>query len=281
MKFYGLAFALFFLLMTLFTSPVSANEVPLRLKCLWASYQNFKISANRKNIVLPNGVEMPFENRDPVGTTPDPHNLTSIDQMYMVRYPFGFVQNIQGKQTYTTPQKKDEMRGNRYNHLFLYLYGKSAEKVEDDLVPVQWVDGSKVLFNKRYGAADSLKRVVSQLYKLTRTQPELKKYLRQPLGGTYVWRSVAGLKNISMHGFGTAIDINLKYSDYWRWDTESDGNVPRYRNRIPPAIAEVFENNGFVWGGKWYRYDTMHFEYRPELLMNHRDCERIFKKYRD
>jgi len=23
-----------------------------------------------------------------------------------------------------------------------------------------------------------------------------------------------------------------------------------------------------VWGGKWYHYDTMHFEYRPEILMN-------------
>jgi D-alanyl-D-alanine carboxypeptidase len=23
---------------------------------------------------------------------------------------------------------------------------------------------------------------------------------------------------------------------------------------------------GFIWGGKWYHYDTMHFEYRPELM---------------
>jgi hypothetical protein len=21
-----------------------------------------------------------------------------------------------------------------------------------------------------------------------------------------------------------------------------------------------------VWGGRWYHYDTMHFEYRPELF---------------
>ena len=28
-----------------------------------------------------------------------------------------------------------------------------------------------------------------------------------------------------------------------------------------------FETHGFIWGGKWYHYDTMHFEYRPELLM--------------
>jgi hypothetical protein len=29
----------------------------------------------------------------------------------------------------------------------------------------------------------------------------------------------------------------------------------------------VFEKHGFIWGGKWYHYDTMHFEYRPELLL--------------
>ena len=28
----------------------------------------------------------------------------------------------------------------------------------------------------------------------------------------------------------------------------------------------IFEKYGFVWGGRWYHYDTMHFEYRPELF---------------
>jgi hypothetical protein len=28
----------------------------------------------------------------------------------------------------------------------------------------------------------------------------------------------------------------------------------------------VFEQHGFIWGGRWAHYDTMHFEYRPELL---------------
>ena len=35
---------------------------------------------------------------------------------------------------------------------------------------------------------------------------------------------------------------------------------------VPHEIVEVFERHGFIWGGKWYHYDTMHFEYRPELL---------------
>jgi peptidoglycan LD-endopeptidase CwlK len=31
-------------------------------------------------------------------------------------------------------------------------------------------------------------------------------------------------------------------------------------------IVAIFEKHGFIWGGKWYHYDTMHFEYRPELM---------------
>ncbi|WP_228384801.1 M15 family metallopeptidase [Campylobacter pinnipediorum] len=31
---------------------------------------------------------------------------------------------------------------------------------------------------------------------------------------------------------------------------------------------DIFEKNGFIWGGRWKHFDTMHFEYRPEFLDN-------------
>ena len=40
-----------------------------------------------------------------------------------------------------------------------------------------------------------------------------------------------------------------------------------YRNRMPEEIVTIFEKHGFIWGGKWYHFDTMHFEFRPELLV--------------
>ena len=43
------------------------------------------------------------------------------------------------------------------------------------------------------------------------------------------------------------------------------GAIP-YKNRFPLGLAGLFERYGFIWGGRWYHYDTMHFEYRPELL---------------
>ena len=33
-----------------------------------------------------------------------------------------------------------------------------------------------------------------------------------------------------------------------------------------PESLKTFEKYGFIWGGKWYHFDTMHFEYRPELI---------------
>ncbi len=42
-------------------------------------------------------------------------------------------------------------------------------------------------------------------------------------------------------------------------------------NRTPREIMDIFEKYGFIWGGYWYHYDTMHFEYRPEILKKHED----------
>ena len=69
-----------------------------------------------------------------------------------------------------------------------------------------------------------------------------------------------------MGGLAAAIDLNLKISDYWLWQSSKGGGLIPYRNRMPQEIVDIFEKHGFIWGGKWYHYDTMHFEYRPELF---------------
>ena len=55
---------------------------------------------------------------------------------------------------------------------------------------------------------------------------------------------------------------------YWLWSKpDAQGRFP-YRNSIPPEIVTVFERHGFIWGGRWSHYDTMHFEYRPEIIIS-------------
>ena len=44
------------------------------------------------------------------------------------------------------------------------------------------------------------------------------------------------------------------------------GSHVTYKNDIPWETVRIFEAHGFIWGGKWYHSDTMHFEYRPELI---------------
>ena len=88
---------------------------------------------------------------------------------------------------------------------------------------------------------------------------EDKKYLYPP-GGTYSCRAVADTGQTSMHSWGAAIDINATYAEYWLWSRAASANT------LPAEIIDIFERHGFIWGGKWFHYDTMHFEYRPELV---------------
>jgi D-alanyl-D-alanine carboxypeptidase len=122
--------------------------------------------------------------------------------------------------------------------------------------------GAKLKITRVNGVAERLQAVSDDLDRLP---PTLIAYLT-PSARTYNCRVIAGTDRPSVHGSGAAIDINVKFSDYWRWAKPDEAGHYPYKNRIPWEIVEIFEKHGFIWGGKWYHYDTMHFEYRPELL---------------
>jgi len=91
----------------------------------------------------------------------------------------------------------------------------------------------------------------------------------------YTWRNIADTQSRSYHSYGLAIDIlprNLgRRQTYWLWTSHHKKdwwNVPYSERYHPPdAVIKAFEDHGFVWGGKWPLFDTMHFEYRPEILI--------------
>ncbi|MEO6953355.1 MAG: M15 family metallopeptidase [Polyangia bacterium] len=83
----------------------------------------------------------------------------------------------------------------------------------------------------------------------------------QKLSGTLVVRNIAGTTRPSSHSYGISLDLDSARTQFWRWD-----RPPHWHNTVPQAIVDAFEAEGFIWGGRWYHYDTMHFEYRPELL---------------
>jgi hypothetical protein len=108
----------------------------------------------------------------------------------------------------------------------------------------------------------ALGRVAARLEEARKRDPSLAPFLRR-LSGGFAARKIAGTDRTSAHAFGIAVDLDKSMSDYWRWQKTKP---LRWRNRIPQAIVDAFEAEGFIWGGRWYHYDTMHFEYRPELL---------------
>jgi hypothetical protein len=89
------------------------------------------------------------------------------------------------------------------------------------------------------------------------------------------WRSIADTQSRSFHAYGAALDLlpasagNLE--TYWLWTAnhKSDWWTVPYSGRLhpPEAVIKAFEDHGFIWGGKWLFFDTMHFEYRPEILL--------------
>jgi hypothetical protein len=154
----------------------------------------------------------------------------------------------------------------RVDALFKALYGNcEAGEVSPHMRAIQWLPrnkGGSVRFTTAQGADKALEAVSRELDELP---SKFLKYLK-PTAGTYNCRPIAGTGRMSMHGFGAAIDINVDFSDYWRWANPRPDGSYAWKNRIPVEIVDVFERHGFVWGGRWHHYDTMHFEHRPDLV---------------
>ena len=166
----------------------------------------------------------------------------------------------------TPPPPGTEPGRARNAAFFTKLYGDCAKgQTERSLTEAIWLPAHgarRVKVTEREGVAAHLKAVSDRLEKLP---AGLLSYLTPPAGG-YNCRPIAGTGRRSAHGYGIAIDIALKHAHYWRWSKPGPDGKLAYRNDIPPEIVNAFEAEGFIWGGRWYHYDTMHFEYRPELF---------------
>lgn len=228
------------------------------LALLVRSYPDFLARVDGNDLVWKDGTRMAFD--DDKGTKPFEAMLDSpdLEDMFYAPYPQG--------RSDTPPGFNIDPGRVRHAAFFNKMYGDCTKgEVLDKLVDVVWLPSKgaqKLKVSRVNGIADRLQAVSNELDKLP---AKFTKYLK-PSAGTYNCRAVAGTERISAHGHGIAIDISVEYSDYWFWTKPSPDSSYSYKNRIPWEIVEIFEKNGFVWGGKWYHYDTMHFEYRPEIL---------------
>lgn len=171
------------------------------------------------------------------------------------------------------PPRPDEDPGRiRVEAFFQAVYGATPAEVQTHLLPVAFA-GTTVRFQEKNGAAAALARVGVRLSRLLAEKPSLRAYIL-PLQGIYNHRRIAGTDRFSAHAWGIAIDLHK--GTYWRWGRLlAPGELLALQASYPPEIVQAFEAEGFIWGGKWYHYDTMHFEYRPELLAKARLAGRV------
>jgi hypothetical protein len=154
----------------------------------------------------------------------------------------------------------------RNEAFFRKMYGNCHNgDVQRHMTAITWLPrtwGKTVQVTSINGVAERLREVSDEIDLL----PAPIKLAAFPIAGVFSCRAVKDTGRPSMHAYAAAIDLNLKISDYWLWQSPKGGGFIPYRNRMPQEIVDIFEKHGFIWGGKWYHYDTMHFEYRPELL---------------
>ena len=169
----------------------------------------------------------------------------------------------------TPPLRHQDPGRMRSQALFMAMYGTNPTEVQGHVVPVPWApSGGSLMFTRRNGAAPALERVGRTLAQDATTAA----YVRRP-AGSLNWRRIAGTQRLSMHAWGAAVDFSLPHGlgRYWQWSGCSEEGACPYPAKVLKdatlqRVVEVFEQEGFIWGGKWAHFDTLHFEYRPELV---------------
>lgn len=158
--------------------------------------------------------------------------------------------------------------------LFNAIYDcETRAATESHIVKVPFLTKSVNVHEK---IAEPLKRISKKIMALPR-DAKMEKFL-STLTRTdgFAWRTVRDTQSRSYHSIGLAIDVLPKgyYQKiiYWSWQKQLRPNdwfmTPLEKRWSPPQkVIDIFNDEGFIWGGTWAVWDNMHFEYHPELLI--------------
>ncbi len=244
-----------FSFLLLFVCPLFSQDFPAGVQKLMKTYPGFVKDYDGHFLIMQNGKKLVYSDGI-VKSEDELLNRPSVADMLNQPYIKGI----------HIPSEGEDPGRIRNEDFMKAIYGETSLEVQNNLTTIIWCPkliGSKIRITKVNNVHIQLQKVSEELD----NHPELREYL---MGATtFNWRIIKGTNRLSTHSFGTSIDLNIKFSNYWQWDcrcTNENASL-KYKNRIPQEIVDIFEKHGFIWGGKWYHYDTMHFEYRPELLV--------------
>lgn len=246
----------FCLIMAISSIQVSCQkDIPLNVKIIMKNYKDI-IGYKNNHLLFADGSKLLYDDKLTKGYNELLEN-SDVEDMFKQRY-----------KNYTSGKIPVNHNPGRFRNeeFFRKIYGGSSSEVEKKLVTLVWCP--KLANQKiRVTTVNNVHQKIEALSNELDKHPEYEKYIKD-IAGAYRWRLINGTQRLSTHSFGIALDINLTYSHYWQWDCKckDEQNVPPYKNSIPYGLVKIFEKHGFIWGGNWYHYDTMHFEYRPELI---------------
>lgn len=157
---------------------------------------------------------------------------------------------------------------------FAFLYAAKSRIIIEDHIKSVTLWGKKTRVHERILPA--LRRVEARVNALAETDDEVKRFVEGLRSAdAYHWRRIADTNRLSFHSLGIAVDVlpdkwkGLQI--YWLWARDFIGPdwmlTPLAKRWMPPVdVIAIFEDEGFIWGGKWGIFDNMHFEYHPELF---------------
>lgn len=252
------ALALFFAaVQPAFGQVAGSGEVNDSRQNLIRAYPEMLERVDGDDLLFRDGTRLPFGGRQKDRPFEAWLAAPTLDDIFALPYPTGDL---------VPPAKNQDPGRARPAQLFDKMYGDCRKgEVEQHLTTIRWLPrkANQPLRVTRINGVDRKLAAIST--ELDALPKRFDVYLH-PAAGTYACRVIAGTDRPSAHGHGIAIDVALKHAHYWRWSKASPDGTLEWRNAIPIEIVRIFEKHGFIWGGRWYHYDTMHFEYRPELL---------------
>ena len=225
------------------------------LRCLQAAYPQHVCAVERNTLVLCSGQRLQYDDAR-VKTAEQRLEEPDLEDMLAEPYHRGAT---------SAPESGSDPGRVRFAPLFDAMYGSNETLVRKRLTRVPWLPSVAKSSVEISTVNDVHLRLREVSAALERLDPALRAEAAK-LAGSFNYRAIAGTERKSAHAYGFAIDVAPQLGDYWRWREKGLEPPRRYRNRMPLPIVEAFEAHGFIWGGRWSHYDTMHFEYRPELL---------------
>ncbi|HOS29763.1 MAG TPA: M15 family metallopeptidase [Treponemataceae bacterium] len=249
----------------------SINPIYDRTKALWSilitAHDKTTLLYWKEGRLLPSSLLDSYLDFDPIFT------YTYADS---VRDPKTFTAaEIENLRTMVDSRLKGSIKKKSSDFLLNALYnGESEDSILTRIVPFVFL-GKKIIIHE--DLLPALKRVQTRLNNEAKTDEQIKTFL-ESLGNMsgYNWRDIRDISSRSTHSWGISIDILPRkmnvYEIYWMWTKDINEQnwmkTPLKLRWIPPEkVISIFEEEGFVWGGKWIIWDNMHFEYRPDILL--------------